>query len=242
MLGVNTIILVTPYEMDRVDRDAGAVGSVPLRADTSPLSAVDQLLRIEVSDADPGQASRVRAGTPRTSSDRRRARKAIGGSLAGAGALSLAVAAGLYARRVNKGNDFSQTQPGTPEYASARQEWEDARLGILVAAPIGALLLASGEALAYSPRTRVPWWGWTVGAVGVGLLTWGVVEMATADRCARDVIVTSACVPGEEAMDRGVLLLSLGAPLAFLPVWAVTQRSKVEIQVHGAGLMVRGEF
>jgi hypothetical protein len=43
-------------------------------------------------------------------------------------------------------------------------------------------------------------------------------------------------------MDRGVLLLSLGAPLAFLPVWAVTQRSKVEIQVHGAGLMVRGEF
>ena len=59
---------------------------------------------------------------------------------------------------------------------------------------------------------------------------------------ARDVIVTSACVPGEEAMDRGVLLLSLGAPLAFLPVWAVTHRSKVEIQAHGAGFMVRGEF
>ncbi len=242
MLGAKTIILVTPYEMDRVDRDAGAVGSVPLRADTSPLSTVDQLLRIEVSDAGPGQASRVRAGTSRAPSDRRRARKALGGSLAGAGAVSLAVAAGLYARRVNKGNDFSQTQPGTPEYASARQEWEDARLGVLVAAPIGAVLVASGEALAYSPRTRVPWWGWTVGAVGVGLLTWGVVEMATADRCARGVIVTSACVPGEEAMDRGVLLLSLGAPLAFLPVWAVTQRSKVEIQVHGAGLMVRGEF
>ncbi len=76
----------------------------------------------------------------------------------------------------------------------------------------------------------------------MGLLAWGVVEMATADRCSRDVIVTSARVPGEEAMDRGALLLSLGAPLAFLPVWAVTHRSKVEIQAHGAGLIVRGEF
>ncbi len=239
MLGVRTVILVTPYEMERVDREAGAVGSVPLRASTSPLGAVDQLLRIEVSDAGSGRGPGVR---PQTASDRRRTRKAVGGSLAGAGAVSLAVAAGLYARRVNKGNEFSRTPPGTPEYAAARQEWEDARLGVLVAAPLGAVFVASGEALAYSPRARVPWWGWTVGAVGVGLLAWGVVEMATADRCSRDVIVTSACVPGEEAMDRGVLLLSLGAPLAFLPVWAVTHRSKVEIQAHGAGFMVRGEF
>jgi hypothetical protein len=88
----------------------------------------------------------------------------------------------------------------------------------------------------------VPWWGWTVGAAGVGLLTWGVVEMATADRCARDLTVTSACVSGQESIDRGVLLLSLGVPLAFLPVWAVTQRSKIEIQANGAGFVVKGEF
>jgi hypothetical protein len=245
MLGAKTIILVTPYEMDRVDREAGAVGSVPLRANTSPLGAVDPLLRIEVSDPSSNRASGLWVGGSGTSparSDRRRTRKAVGGALAGAGGLSLAVAAGLYARRVNKGNDFSQSEPGTPGYASARQEWEDARLGVLVAAPIGAVLVASGEALAYSPRPRVPWWGWTVGAAGVGLLTWGVVEMATADRCARDLTVTSACVSGQESIDRGVLLLSLGAPLAFLPVWAVTQRSKIEIQANGAGFVVKGEF
>ena len=77
---------------------------------------------------------------------------------------------------------------------------------------------------------------------GVGLLTWGIVEMALADRCDRDLTVTAACVSGQESIDRGVLLLSAGVPLAFLPVWAVTQRSKVQIQAAGAGLLVRGEF
>ena len=239
MLDAETVILVGPYEMDRVDREAGAVGSVPLRAGTSALGAVDQLLRIEVSAPSAGQGSRVRA---RNASDPRRTRKAIGGALAGGGAVSLAVAAGLYARRVNKGNDFSETVPGTPEYASARQDWEDARLGVLLAAPLGAVFLATGEALAYSPRSRVPPWVWGAGAVGVGLLTWGIVEMAMADRCDRNLTVTAACVSGQESIDRGVLLLSAGVPLAFLPVWAVTQRSKVEIQASGAGLMVRGEF
>ena len=49
MLGVTTVILVAPFEMERVDREVGAVGSVPLRADASALSAVDHLLRLEVS-------------------------------------------------------------------------------------------------------------------------------------------------------------------------------------------------
>jgi hypothetical protein len=156
--------------------------------------------------------------------------------------VSIAVAAGLYARRVNKGDEFSQSMPGTPGYDAARREWEDARLGVLLAAPLGAVLLATGEALAYSPRSRVPPWTWGLGAAGVGLMTWGIVEMATADRCDRDLTITPACVSGQESVDRGVLLLSAGVPLAFLPVWAVTQRSNVEISASGAGLMVRGEF
>ena len=93
MLDAETVILVGPYEMDRVDREAGAVGSVPLRAGTSALGAVDQLLRIEVSAPSAGQGSRVRA---RNASDPRRTRKAIGGALAGGGAVSLAVAAGPF--------------------------------------------------------------------------------------------------------------------------------------------------
>ena len=238
MLDVTTVILVAPYEMKRVDQEVGVVGSVRLRADTSALSAVDQLLRIEVS-ADRAMNSFEKRGT---SAHRRRVRKAVGGTLAGGGAVSIAVAAGLYARRVNKGDEFSQSMPGTPEYDAARREWEDARLGVLLAAPLGAVLLATGEALAYSPRSRVPPWAWGLGAAGVGLMTWGIVEMATADRCDRDLTITPACVPGQESVDRGVLLLSAGVPLAFLPVWAVTQRSKVEISASGAGLMVRGEF
>jgi len=245
MLDAKTIILVAPYEMDRVDREAGAVGSVPLRAGSSALAAVDQLLRIEVPQAGSTQPSELRTRTSRKDgalARRRRIRRGVGGALAAGGAVSLAVAAGLYARRVNKGNDFSRTQPGTPEYTSARKAWEDARLGVLLAGPLGAALLTTGEALTYAPRSRVPPWAWVVGAAGVGLLTWGIVEMATADRCARNLTVTTACVSGQESIDRGVLLLSAGIPLAFLPAWAVTQRSKVEIHASGAGFMVRGEF
>jgi hypothetical protein len=245
MLDAETVILVAPYEMERVDREAGAVGSVPLRAGTSVLGAVDQLLRIEVVDVTSAKASGLRTGTSAKEGAlgrRRRIRRGLGGALSGGGVVSLAVAAGLYARRVNKGNDFSRTQPGTPEYASARQDWEDARLGVLLAAPLGAVFLATGEALTYSPRSRVPPWVWGAGAAGVGLLTWGIVEMAMADRCDRNLTVTAACVPGQESIDRGVLLLSAGVPLAFLPVWALTQRSKVEIHASGAGFMVRGEF
>lgn len=238
MLGATTVILVAPFEMERVDREAGAVGSIPLRADASALSAVDQLLRIKVREA----SSKKGSGEAGVVGRRRRTRRGVGGALAGAGAASLAIAAGLYAWRVNKGNEFAQTTPGTPEYASARQDWEDARLGVLLAAPLGAVLLATGEALVYTPRSRVPPWAWGAGAAGVGLLTWGIVEMALADRCDRDLTITTACISGQESIDRGVLLLSAGLPLAFLPVWAVTQRSKVEFQPSGAGLMVRGEF
>ncbi len=238
MLGVTTVILVGPYEMARVDREAGEVGSVPLRADGSALSAVDQLLRIEVNQTSAKKGAAKSDGVGR----RRRTRRAVGGTLAGAGAASLAIAAGLYAWRVNKGNEFAQSTPGTPEYASARQRWEDARLGVMLAAPLGAVLLTAGEALTYMPRSRLPPWIWGAGAAGIGLLTWGIVEMALADRCDRDLTITTACISGQESIDRGVLLLSAGVPLAFLPVWAVTQRSKIEIQAHGAGLMVRGEF
>ena len=213
MLDVTTVILVAPFEMERVDREFGAVGSVPLRADTSALSAVDPLLRIDPSATDTPRAKRGGSPDGGSGGRRQKIRRAVGGTLAGGGAVSLAVAAGLYARRVNKGNEFSRTAPGTPEYESARQEWEDARLGVLLAAPLGAVFLATGEALAYTPRRRVPWWGWTVGAVGVGLLTWGIVEMASADRCDRDLTVTPACVSGQESIDRGVLLLSAGVPL-----------------------------
>ena len=66
MLDVATVILVAPYEMKRVDSELGVVGTVPLRADASALSAVDQLLRIEVSSAGSTRAPEEKGdpGTP----------------------------------------------------------------------------------------------------------------------------------------------------------------------------------
>jgi hypothetical protein len=150
--------------------------------------------------------------------------------------------AGLYAWRVKLGNRFQATEPGTPEFTEARDAWEDARLGVLVAAPLGSVLAASGFAFAYKPRTSVPWWAWTAGGIGAGLLGFGIASMAIADRCPADVVTTPACVPGQQDMDRGVLLLSMGVPMVFMPAWSLGRRRDVRVSANGAGLSVKGTF
>ena len=152
------------------------------------------------------------------------------------------MAAGLYARRVNKGDEFSRSTPGTPEYDAARKEWEDARLGVLLAAPLGAVFLATGEALslhATSPcalvgldRRRGRGRATDLGYCGDGF---GRSMRPGPDRH-RGVRVRPRV-----DRPRGAVTECRGT-VAFLPVWAVTQRSKIEIQAAGAGFLVRGEF
>ena len=151
-------------------------------------------------------------------------------------------AAGLYGWRVKLGNRFQATEPGTPEFTEARDAWENARLGVLVAAPIGSVLASSGFAFAYKPRASVPWWAWTAGGIGAGLLGFGIASMAIADRCPADVVTTPACVPGQQDMDRGVLLLSMGVPMVFMPAWSLGRRADVRVSANGAGLSVKGTF
>jgi len=236
MLGVQTVLLVEADRVVRVDRETGVVGELEAQDDEDARMAAVTLLAYEV--AEPETASRRGAALR----DDGRTRRVFGGVQAAVGVAGVVTGAGLYAWRVKLGNRFQATEPGTPEFAEARDAWEDARLGVLVAAPLGSVLASSGFAFAYRPRASVPWWAWTAGGIGAGLLGFGIASMAIADRCPADVVTTPACVPGQQDMDRGVLLLSMGVPMVFMPAWSLGRRRDVRVSANGAGLSVKGTF
>jgi hypothetical protein len=236
MLGVKTVLLVESARVVRVDREAGLVGAHEAQDDEDARMAPVTLLAYEVPEA---ETMNKRGAALR---DDRRTGRVAGGVQAAVGVAGVATAAGLYGWRVKLGNQFQATEPGTPEFTEARQAWEDARLGVLVAGPLGSVLASSGFAFAYKPRASVPWWAWTAGGIGAGLLGFGIASIAIADRCPGDVVTTPVCVPGQQDVDRGVLLLSMGVPMVFMPAWALGRRADVRVSANGAGLSVRGTF
>jgi hypothetical protein len=236
MLGAQTILFVEAERVVRVDRDAGIVGTLEAQDDEDARMAAVTLLAYEVTE--PETASRRGAALR----DDGRTRRVFGGVQAAVGVAGVVTGAGLYAWRVKLGNRLQGTEPGTPEFTEARDAWEDARLGVLVAAPLGSVLATSGFAFAYKPRASVPWWAWTAGGIGTGLLGFGIASMAIADRCPADVVTTPACVPGQQDIDRGVLLLSMGVPMVFMPAWSLGRRADVRVSANGAGLAVEGAF
>jgi hypothetical protein len=240
MLGVQTVLLVQAERVVRVDRDAGVVGALEAQDDEDARMAAVRLLEYEVPE--PGAADDRVGRRGAELRDDRRPQRILGAVQAALGVAGVVTGAGLYAWRVKLGNRFEGTEPGTPEFAQARDAWEDARLGVLVAAPLGSVFSASGFAFAYRPRDSVPWWAWTAGGIGAGLLGWGITSMVMADRCPADVVTTPACVPGQQELDRGVLLLSMGAPMVFVPAWALGRRGEVRVAANGAGFTVKGTF
>jgi len=240
MLGVQTVLLVEAERVVRVDRDAGFVGALEAQDDEDAEMAAGRLLQYEVPE--PAAAGHRVGRRGSELSDDRRSQRILGAVQAAVGVAGVVTGAGLYGWRVKLGNRFQATEPGTPEFTEARDAWENARLGVLVAAPIGSVLAASGFAFAYKPRVSVPWWAWTAGGIGAGLLGFGIASMAIADRCPADVVTTPACVPGQQDMDRGVLLLSMGVPMVFVPAWALGRRADVQVAANGAGLTVKGTF
>jgi len=240
MLGVQTVLLVQAERVVRVDRSAGIIGALEADDDADTEMAAIRLLQYEVPEA---VAAGKRAGRRGSElSEERRPQRIFGAVQAAVGVAGVVTGAGLYAWRVKLGDRFQGTEPGTPESAGAQEAWENARLGVLLAAPLGSLLATSGFAFAYKPRGSVPWWAWTAGGIGAGLLGWGIASMAIADRCPADVVTTPACVPGQQDIDRGVLLLSMGVPMVFVPSWALGRRADVQVSARGAGLTVKGTF
>lgn len=241
-LGVEDALLVSTHQLIRVHAETGLIGSEALRSQTDLARAAQTLLRQDVPKPTSRSAATPAHNTKVDGPATTKGRRIAGGVLVGTGVAALGASWGLYARRVRKGDAFSSLSLGDEGFVEARNEWEDARLPFLLTASLGGALLASGFALAYAPRKKLRWWVWATGAIGTGLTAWGIAEMARADTCPRDFEVTPACVPGQRSVDRGVILITTGAPLFFFPIWGLGKRRSVRVDARGTGLFVKGRF
>lgn len=150
-----------------------------------------------------------------------RRRKALGIGLASLGAALFGASAGLYARRVNLGDEF-ELEPPDAFSLSVQEDWVSARAPMLTTATAASASVAAGLGLLASgtegEQAVVPWWIWSIGTLGLAAVVGGLVDFLLADVCPRDTIATPLCVPGAERRDRAALVMLGGLSLATLPL------------------------
>ncbi|MDQ3037457.1 MAG: PEGA domain-containing protein [Myxococcota bacterium] len=220
----------------RIDRVAVGSGRVlasvraPASALTGALSALAAERSVDLTGEqprdivrwDPGHravaASSVDAREPAAVGGDRTAELAIGGTLGALGVVGFAGAFGLYEWRLYAGHDLAIAMPTDLDYLDRQQRWLD-RQSAIWAVGIGSGLLASAALPLLLPEEPdVPWWSWVIGAAGVGVATIGAVEIATATPCDLTMRQDRACVDRAAPIDRGVVFLSMSAPLLTVPV------------------------
>jgi hypothetical protein len=111
--------------------------------------------------------------------------------------------------------------------------------------PVGFLAVLSWAA----PQPRVPWWSWTLGAVGLGLAGVGIYQVAIADQCSLYGETMTECLREEQTTTRGVLLLSAAIPLISVPIVHLVRRRPDQApqlsgsaRPGGGALQLRGRF
>jgi hypothetical protein len=117
-------------------------------------------------------------------------------------------------------------------------------LGV-ASAPLGV----AAAALLVRARASVPWWSYTLSALGLGAAGVGIYQVAIANQCQLAEEVTNACLRKRETERRGVLLVAASVPLISVPIFHLVRRQKDEraqlsaLNVPGgAGLLLSGSY
>jgi hypothetical protein len=131
--------------------------------------------------------------------------------------------------RLNGATDAGQQTALEDDYDQASKlRW----LGVA-----GPVLTAAAVPLLVRPRAHVPWWSWTLGAVGValsGVGTWQLVEDGDCDL--EDT--QGRCVGRQDSLVRGALILGAAAPLLTLPLTHLLRRA---VPTASAGMSAGAE-
>ena len=187
----------------------------------------------------------VVAAEPKSESTRGQPRprnqRIAGWSLFGLGVASIGTSVGLHVWRGELGEQLI----ASPGDLSVAQQWNDARIGVWATAAFGGAAASAAIPLLLPNRERTPWWGWVVGAAGLGLSGYAIYEGVTMTSCPEPYIANEAavraCVARGQEAGRLSLALAGAAPLLTDPLVYLFRPLRVEpsVSVSGAGAVVR---
>lgn len=177
---------------------------------------------------------------------RPRKQRIAGWSLFGVGVGSIGASIGLHVHRGSLGDQFIDE----PASLNAAQAWRDARVPVWTLAAAGGAATTAAMPLLLPNRERTPWWGWTLGAAGLGLTAYAIYEGVTMTACPNpyitDTTAVRACVSRGQEAGRLALALAGAAPLLTVPLVYLFRPLRVNASVslsrQGAMVQVRQGF
>jgi hypothetical protein len=201
------------------------------RAELASIAAVGAATAAETE-----AASEPKSGVPRP-----RNQRIAGWSLFGVGVASIGASVGLHVWRGDLGDRFIET----PANLNAARQWNDVRIGVWTTAAFGGAATSAAMPLLLPDYKRTPWWGWTLGAVGLGLAGYAIYEGVTMTGCAEPYIADQAavrsCVARGQEAGRLALALAGAAPLLTIPLVYLFRplRAEPSVSVTGQGAVVQ---
>ncbi len=180
-------------------------------------------------------------GNAEAGARRPRNQRIAGWSLFGVGVASIGASVGLHVHRGNLGDQFINA----PSSLQAAQDWRDARVAVWTLAAVGGVTTTAAMPLLLPNRERTPWWGWTLGAAGLGLAGYAIYEGVTMTPCPEpyitDASAVQACVSRGQEAGRLALALAGAAPLLTVPLVYLFRplRMEASVSVSGRGAVVQ---
>lgn len=164
----------------------------------------------------------------------------------GAGVASIGASIGLHVWRGDLGDRFI----ASPASLDDAKRWSDARIAVWTTAAFGGVATSAAMPLILPDRRRTPWWGWTLGAVGLGLTGYAIYEGVTMTSCPEpfiaDEAAARACVARGQEAGRLSLALAGAAPLLTIPLVYLLRPQRVEpsvsVSAGGAVVQIRKAF
>ncbi|MFW2388828.1 MAG: PEGA domain-containing protein [Polyangiales bacterium] len=194
---------------------------------------------LSVAEPDAGPTSK--RGIPRP-----RDQRVAGWSLFGLGVASIGASIALHVWRGELGEQLI----ASPANLNVAQQWNNARIGVWATAAFGGAATSAAMPLVLPNRERTPWWGWTLGAAGLGLTGYAIYEGVTMTSCPEPYIADQAavrsCVARGQEAGRIALALAGAAPLLTVPLVYLFRPMRVEPSVSatrdGAVVRIRRVF
>ena len=209
--------------------------------DLHPIARASWRAELE-SSAAVGAAAATETGSKRKGGvPRPRNQRIAGWSLFGVGVASIGASIGLHVWRGDLGDRFI----ATPANLNAAQQWNDVRIGVWTTAAFGGAATSAAMPLLLPNYERTPWWGWTLGAVGLGLTGYAIYEGVTMTSCPEPYIADQAavqsCVARGQEAGRVALALAGAAPLLTIPLVYLFRplRAEPSVSVTGQGAVVQ---